>query len=257
MNSLNTELPKTETAWDWLQRELKEQASPPSDPHSAAWAFCRGATGIGFVDIALKQHEIPVVDIRGAHKASKTLTLVSLAARFVVDTRKSAFGSKDTNAPPQVYLLDSLYDISLPCLLYAVKTSLLRKHTDSVSFEEDLKECLNRIHLVTSSDGFLGWVPILETLRHRLRPLDAPTLILWDGFLSEAEATSNEISRALVVRLAQRLLMDCSVLWITTTSHRRYEWERHVTQKIHLEDGVASVHRTRIPFQQSLYGVLS
>lgn len=263
MSTTNNGLPKTETAWDWLQRELKEQVNP-HDPHSAAWAFCRGATGIGFVDTALKQNEIPVVDIRGPHAASKTLTLISIAARFVVDTRNSVFIGHTTDSTsvddaPRVYLLDSQYDVTLPHLLYAVKTTLLRKHTDNAleSFEEDLEECLSRVHLVTSSDGFLGWVPILESLRHRLQPLDTPTLVLWNGFLAEPEASSNEISRALVVRLAQRLLMDCTVLWITTTNRRRYEWERHVTQKIHLEDGVASVHRTRMPFRLSLYGVLS
>jgi hypothetical protein len=270
-------LPKVETAWDWLQRVKKEKAAPPNDPHGAAWAFCRGATGIAFVDAALKQNEIPTIDIRGSSSAGKTLTVISLAARFVVDTRAAAFDrhpqqqqrrhtsedemmmqGEDSTAP-HVFLLDSQQDISMARLLYAVRTTLLRRHTTSgeVSFEDDLKDCLRRIHLVTSSDGFLGWVPVLEALRHKLRSFDTtPTLILWNGFLTEPEA-SNEVSRTLIIRLVQRILTDCTVLWITTTHRRLYEWERHVSQKIHLDGGFASVHRTRIPFQLTMYGVLS
>jgi hypothetical protein len=257
-----TALPKVETAWDWLQRVKKEKAAPPNDPHSAAWAFCRGATGIAFVDAALKQNEIPTIDIRGS-ASCKTLTVISLASRFVVDTRASRYPQLQSqmqgeDPAPQVFLLDSQQDISMARLLYAVRTTLLRRHTnnDKVSFEDDLEDCLRRIHLVTSSDGFLGWVPVLEALRHRLRSFDAPTLVLWDGFLTEPEA-SNEISRTLIIRLVQKILTDCTVLWITTTHRRRYQWERHVSQKIHLEEGVASVLRTRIPFQLSISGVLS
>jgi predicted dienelactone hydrolase len=81
-------LPKVETAWDWLQRVKKEKAAPPNDPHGAAWAFCRGATGIAFVDAALKQNEIPTIDIRGSSSAGKTLTVI-----------RSRHGSSSTPAP--------------------------------------------------------------------------------------------------------------------------------------------------------------
>ena len=304
-------------------------------------------TGIAFVDAALRsnalhlQHpqqqqpqSLPVVDLRGATDTGKTWTVVSLAARFVVATRLSQFlletqrkrqrqsstmmalvDREVESMRPQVIIFDSQYNVTLPKLVYAVRSLLLLRlsgneaaattapttqqeneevrQENAMHFEQDMKDCLSRIQIVHSPQGDLtGWVPILETTRVQLAPTaaDHPTLILWDGFLSEPDA-SNEGARMEVIRQVERLLLDCSVLLITTTTtttitsapesashsstvrsnstgHNRREWERFITQRIRLDrtstnttahnhEYLASVHGAQVPFSISMAGILS
>ena len=330
-----------ETAYEWFQRSqrarIARSVAPPTNPTAAAWAFCRPSTattssssasfgtGIAFVDAALQrrvfhpqhqqQQQLPVVDIRGSTDTGKTWTIISLAARFVVATRKSQFlvatghppqREDDGWIPPQVIVFDSQCNVTLPKLVYAVRSLLLRRlsgsgagpstqeetaeqlHEKTVHFERDMEDCLSRIQVAqNSSQGgdLTGWVPILETVRHQLAPTaaDHPTLLLWDGFLSEPDAVSHEGARMEVIRQLERVLLDCSVLLITTTTtntsvvsgapdhggRHRKEWERFITQRIRLDctaahsnhnshyEYLATVHGTQIPFSISMAGILS
>jgi len=284
-------------------------AAPPKDPASAAWAFCRPTssrgTGIAFVDAALRRtsaapvtSSLPVVDVRGGSAVGKTWTILSLAARFAVATRPSQFDtstimfddendmSNGCSVLPQVIILDSTYDVTTCKLSYAVRSTLLRKMSSSTqddstaatqqrntddlatAFERDMKDCLSRIHFGTADD-LAGWVPLLECLRHQLTATssDHPTLLLWDGFLSEPNPT--EAARMEVIRQLERLLLECSVLLITTTGSHQYrprEYERFVTHRIRLDrnetsssnhEYLATVHGAQIPFSISMAGILS
>ena len=275
----------TESAWDWFQRSQKAKAAPPSDVAAAAWAFCRGGTGIAFVDVALKRSQnLPVVDIRG--NKGKTITAMSLVARYVVATRSSQYSSDsgdDQITAPHAFLLDSCFDVFIPRLVHIVRSTLLRKITgtcDEEDLQNDLEVFLRRIHIVTSSDGMAGWVPLVETLRHRLNTLTFPTLVVWDGFLTEPDA-GDEATRmegtlymhvihskncltdyaypplcCSVIRQVERILLSCTTLLVTTTRRRR-EWERYVTQRIHLDESAATIAGTRVPFQLSSSGILT
>jgi hypothetical protein len=312
----------TESAYDWWQRSKRQHScatASPKDPGTAAWAFCRptsanGGTGIAFVDSALRrqrqQHgvatttaiavgattshcSLPVVDIRGDSFTGKTWTVVSLAARFAVATRQSQFPEvqEDDSLSPQVILLCSNYDVTVPKLSYAVRSMLLRKLSSSQVegtaasqectdpsevFESDMNDCLSRIHIATAED-LSGWVPVLETIRQQLSQpasTDHPTVLLWDGFLSEPH--QNEAARMEVVRQLERLLLECSILLITTTTGNSYrrgrEWDRFVTHRIRLDrndtgttsasgnkqhEYMATVYGAQIPFSISSAGILS
>lgn len=271
----------TESAYDWLVRSQQIQARSlePVDPSSAAWAFVRPSpktgTGTAFVDAALTKHvnsSLPIVELRGSHRTGKTATLITLAARFVTDTRPSRFQEAEQDAEKeellQVVVFDSNLDVMASRLLCAVRSALLRQSPDALSedgLEQETIKCMSRIHVVRSED-MVGWVPALESLRFRLSPVASqhPTLLLWDDFLSGPSETTERME---VIRHLARLTKDCAVLLITTTmSTRKFSlWDKHVTQRITLEetDGgghafVASVQssNTRVPYSITAAGVL-
>jgi hypothetical protein len=272
---------RTETAYEWLQRSRRKRAlaEVPHDPSSAAWAFVRassssgsGGSNISFLDAVLRRQtteQLPVIDVRG--DCCKTWTVVSLASRFAVATRSSQFQTplvEDVTSIPQVIVLDSTHDVTTSKLAYAVRSNLLRQSGSSNpgDFQKDTDECLARIHVATV-DNISGWVSLLEALRCKLSPMSSehPTLVLWDGFLSEPH---NEASRMEVIRQLARLVQECSVLLLTTSSgNRKFEWDKFVTHRIKLDrnhaasvDGhefLATVHGSRIPFSLSLAGILS
>jgi hypothetical protein len=266
---------RTETAYEWLQRSRRKRAlaEVPHDPASAAWAFVRsGGSNIAFLDAVLRRQaseQLPVIDVRG--DCCKTWTVVSLASRFAVATRSSQFQTplaEDAVSMPHVIVLDSTHDVTTAKLAYAVRSNLLRQSGSSNpgDFKKDTESCLARI-LVASADDISGWVGLLETLRCKLSPVSSehPTLVLWDGFLSEPH---NEASRMEVIRQLARLVQECSVLLLTTSSgNRKHEWDKFVTHRIRLDrnhsasvDGhefLATVHGSRIPFSLSLAGILS
>jgi len=279
-------------------------------------------TGIAFLDAALRRgqtpDQLPVVDVRGGSGGSsggcgKTWTIITLAARFVVSTRPSLFdegtttpngveideddidNNIDDSVPPlplsslpQVIIMDSSMGITVGKLAYVVRSTLLRQanydssDTGRRKFQRDMASCLGRIHLATAREA-TDWIPILEALRCELAPIDRhPTLVLWDDFLSEPSDVGNRME---VIRQLARLLQDCTVLFLSTSSasytrnnsHR--EWEKFVTHRIRLDrepssadtdkdndnnggsfghhEYLATVHGTRIPFSVSLTGILS
>jgi hypothetical protein len=287
----------SETALEWIQRTKRKRALAgiPQDPASAAWAFFRqgsstnsGGTGIAFVDAALRRQpstamnnnnntfmkasttlstdQLPVIEIRGS--CAKTWTLLTLAARFVVATRPSQFDHSDnveTSSLPQVILLDSTFDHSIPQLVHVVRSTLLRRAGENMDqFGHDLNQCLARIHIVSLTESYEA-VAVLETFRAALAPSQSerPTLILWDGYLDTLPDAS---SRMEVIRQMSRLLQDCSVVFVSTSASRNhYEWDKFVTHRIRQDrnpsdnghDYLATVHGSRIPFSISLAGILS
>jgi hypothetical protein len=274
--------PRIETALDWFERcqRQRKSAQTPHDPSSAAWTFIRsGTSGIAPVDAAWRNAansstttgstgSLPVVAIDGP--VGKTWSLISLAARFVVATRPSRFetttstdSSNDTTSTssslPQVVILDSNYDITASKVAYVVRSTLLRQPgIQEASIPQDLECCLSRIHIATVDD-LAGWVPVLETMKYALQQQQAqqhPTLVLWDGYLSEStdESQQKEVERQLT-----RLLACNVALVVARNQYKKLKWE---TQRIRLErhkgkDCVATVDGTRIPFSLSLGGILS
>jgi hypothetical protein len=297
---MRNEVPSSPCGWseaadEWLQRCRRQlyQSSAPIDPSSAAWAFVQWkedsvisssggyGTGISFIDLILQKHheqpqtKIPIIDILGEAQSGKTWTLLSVAARFVVATCPSAFAStsKITTATsgslPQVVIFDSNYNITASKLAYTVRATLLLQYGNapfnSDQFQKDMEFCLARIHIAVASD-MLAWVPILETLRYKLMSMtEHPTLLLWDDFLSPP---SDNVARTEVIRQLTRLLQDCCVFLITTSSkYRRYEWAKLVTHRIRLErvasnsrnevdTYIATVNKDHVPYSLSLGGVL-
>lgn len=268
----------SETAYDWMLRSQQMQAhySMPYDPSTAAWSFIRpserNGTGIAFVDAALAKHNgstLPVVELRGSHRTGKTWTLITLAARFVVETRLSRFRSDeniDIEELPQVVILDCNQDAMASRLLRAVRSVLLRQLPEDDGLENEIISCMSRIHYIFSED-MAGWVPTLESLRSGLSSVssDHPTLILWDGFLSD---TGEAAERMEVIRQLTRLMRDCTILLVTTAlpTRRFAVWDKHVTQRITLEqmnpipegghDFVATVQNNRIPYTITSGGIL-
>lgn len=276
VRSVTVLMPLVETAQAWFQRSCRKRALAgiPKDSSSAAWAFFRsGGTGIAFLDTLLRRQggsdQLPIIDIRGDF--GKTWTVVSLAARFVVATRPSQFPTAvgDHSSLPQVIVMDTTHDVTTSKVALSVRSTLLRQFGSAVedSFEMDMISCLGRIHVATADDAF-GWVPILETLRYKLAPLSAegPTLILWDGFLSDAE--HDEANRMEIIRQLGRLVEDCSVVLVTaSTGYRhKHEWNKYVTHHIRLDrnesngtghEFLATIHGSQIPFSLSAAGILS
>ena len=187
----------------------------------------------------------------------KTRTIVSLAAKFVVSTRESLFlshqnhttattspGSSHRTPPlsvsqllsmPRVIVLDSNLDVTSLLIANSVSSSLLRDQqdpttTDMAMLDQDMISCLSRIHVAHVEEA-TDWIPVLESIRCQLLPdmettihsstrqeeTDFPTLLLWDGFLSEpglTEGSQKEITRQLAL-----LLKDCNIGLIYTTSY--------------------------------------
>jgi hypothetical protein len=287
-----------ETALDWFQRSQQQQATAatPTDPSSAAVAFLQhGTSGIAYCDAAWKKNpsasshttptSVPVLVMEG--DVGKTWTLVSLAARFVVATRPSQFsvdettnhqnddivGDIDDDDLPEVVLLDSNYDVTFPQVAHVVRSTLLRQPStnedDDSSLDQELRACLDRIHVATVDD-MTGWVAVLECLRCQLvhpKKQRTPTLILWDGFLSERSPTSSDGSCQMEVRRQlHRLLQDCpAVALVVTTTNGQAVRQQHFQREVHRirlerrsgKDCVAVVHGSKLPFSLSLGGILS
>lgn len=207
----------------------------------------------------------PVVVLEGPQDVGKTWMLLSLAARFVVETRASIFDNDDeenrnpVKDRPKVLFFDSNYDFTISQLVYIVHQRLRivrqreekkiannrnsgdidvqknyemqqrdhpqcqhqpfdqiqleeeyeRQEKERLFIERDLEDCLSRIHIIHVDDGSTGWIPILEAMTHRLKqdytggsrnetdnssfPSSPPTLLLWDGFLSDIITANNTI----------------------------------------------------------------
>ena len=118
-------------------------------------------------------------------------------------------------------------------------------------FEEDLNDCLSRIHIVQmEDDGSTGWVPFLEALKHRLQQRrqqqqqqqqynedddinniststslspftnKTPTLLLWDGFLADIQEGDEANTREILQQMTRLLQQESDNLWwvLTTTT---------------------------------------
>jgi hypothetical protein len=211
---------------------------------------------------------LPVIHLMG--DVAKTWTLLSLAARFVVQTRSSQFSSSSADVLPQVLLLDSNQEVNASKLAHVVRSTLLRHINTSMAdareerqFADDLQGCCERIHVARSCHS-TDWVPLLECWRHQLAPWtsDHPTLILWDGFWEH----DDDVARMEIVRQLSRLLEQCSVVLVTASSiQRNFEWDRFITQRVRLQrnsltgghEYIATVQASQIPFSISASGILS
>ena len=295
---------RTETALDWFQRSSRHVSKKPKDPSSAALHFVRGNSGIAPIDAAWKNTSGGNILLTGT--VGKTWTLISLAARFVVATRPTLFAKNTNNEDnddndnnnnnnnnnndehhkesstnpypntntnttedlllPQVIILDSTFDMTHSKISQVVRSTLLRQsppkeeEEEESIFQEELEDCLERIHIATVDD-MLGWVPVLECLRP-----ESPTLVLWDGFLSETNSTCDQME---VIRQVSRLLLQqnhdrmmATVLATRNSNHNLFGTTIPI-HRIRLErrlgnDCVATVYGgSKISFSLSLGGILS
>ncbi|KAG7357311.1 hypothetical protein IV203_001999 [Nitzschia inconspicua] len=241
----------------------------------------------------------PAILLEGPSGCGKTWMLLTLAARFLVATRPSAwkeqsveteckhtatdFDAQNRTASlshssmmlPEVIFMDSNFDFCISKMACIIRCTLLREYDriakkDGNTFasassttvtmdldvdgeeeqrlmhrvEQDLEECLSRVHIVQVDYGSTNWVPVLEVLRHQLalrkvhglnsqqqegmlsdsmapsftdsfmKPNDTPTLLLWDGFLEDIVGRNEEINRREVFLQMSRLLQqECQSLW--------------------------------------------
>lgn len=168
---------------------------------------------------------------------------------------------KQRNHPlPRVILLDSTMDVTSLHFVNAVSSQLIRhqqqqtrQHSpSSASLEYDIASSVRRIHYAHVDDP-REWVAVLESIRCQLlgqkkkqqeqaatmmdenEDETTPTLLLWDGFLSEPGITrgiQKEVARQLAL-----LLKDCPVGLIYTTSASFGHW---VTPHSLLQSAAAS-----------------
>jgi hypothetical protein len=190
--------------------------------------------------------------------------------------------SQDEHLLPQVVLLDSNYDVTIHKIAHVVRATLLRQqgmNNDDGLLEQDLECCLSRIHIATV-DNLLGWVPVLECLRYKLKQQQGEeklpptttttTLVLWDGLLSESSSSSDDSSQKMeVFRQVSRLLQDCpsTALVATVDNHRTADWlsNRQKKRELHRvrmerrsgKDCFAVVNGSKVLFSLSLGGILS
>lgn len=249
----------SETALDWFQRSQKAHTTEPTDPTSAAWSFVSGSTGIAFLDATLKKGKPALLELTG----NGTWTLISLAARFVVATRQSRFPSSHCVTLPHVVLMDPLHNILLPRLISAVRGTLLLQGVLDQLIDQEIEDCLARIHLVFVHDT-IPTVAALEALRLNNND-ETPTLVLWDSFLTTIQDAT---SKQEVVRQVMRLWRETNVLFVAS-SHRSYSGldDKHVTCRIRLEQPAnnnnfqleckATVNGTQIPYKIGTAGVIS
>lgn len=236
----------SETALEWMQRSemLEADAAVPKDPKSAAWAFLRAresyGTGLSFIDSVIKNNaeHLSVVELRGGNGVGKTWTLVTLAARFVVATRATKFQSITSNDLPQVFFMDSLQSVKIQHIKSAVRRELLRDLGDDTAIQSEYLEleicsALRRIRIIFG-EGATTWVPTLESLRHELAGKPFPTLVAWDGFLSDVHDVTGTLE---VIRQVNRLTKETTVQIITTTASGRFYagWDKCVDHRIRLE----------------------
>eukprot|EP00977_Amphora_coffeiformis_P015445 scaffold4511_cov171-Amphora_coffeaeformis.AAC.11 len=295
----------SETALDWWQRsrqhqqhqaKLLEQAKTPS---AAARAFVlQPLTGcLPFLVSQIQQRSsslsghpkrrrrtpfTPLVECSGL--VGKTTTLLTLAAQFVVQTRPSRFPNyhspqqnnshaADGVLLPQVFVLDSTWEISASQIHKVVRSSLLCDYdtmatatsTSTTTIEgsttegdeptltppqptnsddhdveerlaEDCQACLQRIHVAYADENTTaGWLPILESLAAHLAEASRhhPTLVLWDGLGERDKFGGTELQRTLL-----RWMREFHVMVVYTTTHplpRHKEWDDRVTRRIRLE----------------------
>ncbi len=101
---------------------------------------------------------------------------------------------------------------------HTIEEELERQEQETISLEEDIEDCLSRIHIIQVDNGPTGWVSMLEAISYQLSddpshnnnewnikndrnysrgsetsPTGSPTLLLWDGFLSDMSLPTNAI----------------------------------------------------------------
>lgn len=245
-----------------------EARSDPDNNASTAWSFIRrGQTGLSFLDMALLQQNsspadaittTPVLDIRGASYTGKTWLLITLAARFVVATRRD-----------RVYFLDSSWDATPQKIAYVVRSTLLRQGIVGDTTTTTLRDCLSRIHMISTT--VLGeWMASLELLRQTVCRQQTPTtLVLWDD--CPLLHQNDHPQRTDVLRQWVRLIEQSSLAAVVTTSSSQrtvFDYDKIATHRVLLERQqqgggggyMATVFpggTTPMPYTVSLSGILS
>ena len=229
-----------ETALDWYERSKRQRRlhGTPSASASAAAKFARAHTGISFIDTLLRHNtaRLPFIDVRGEGVSWLAMTL---AARFVVATRRSLF-NEETNTEdshvPRVFYLSS--NVNVRRLAYVVRSTLLRVD-DSTN---DFRECMERIKIRSNNAKF---VPVSEVLRHQRM-----ALVVWDGDLAEA-----------TVRRLHQFKNAVLVITNSSSTRRSFVWNKFSSYSLVLKaDQSSYVAHSQISsthFAIELSGVLS
>ena len=233
----------SETAFAWWQRSRRRRKIvQPKNPSAAARAFVQQPT-LGFLHVNTARRrqpsnarsnkrrrgnpQLPLVELSGP--TAKTITLLTLAAQFVVKTRPSRFPnttSNDSNNAhrnnddkvllPHVFILDAHWEISASMIHKLIRAQLLCDYdnmatdnpatgtntqeqgdepTDDVErLMTDCESCAHRVHVAQADENnSAGWLPILESLKAHLAQasLSHPTLVLWDGLMGGSTPLQN------------------------------------------------------------------
>lgn len=234
-----------ETAFAWWQRSRRQRKIvQPKNPSAAARAFVQQPT-LGFLHVNNARRrqpsntrsnkrrrwnpQLPLVELSGP--TAKTITLLTVAAQFVVKTRPSRFPnttSNDSNNAhrnnddkalflPHVFILDAHWEISASMIHKLIRAQLLCDYdnmatdnkatgTNTQGQEDeptdddverlmtDCESCAQRVHVAQADENnSAGWLPILESLKVHLAQasLSHPTLVLWDGLMGGSTPLQN------------------------------------------------------------------
>jgi hypothetical protein len=218
----------TETAYAWWQRARAQQPMlAPTHPAAAARAFGQQlATGGWGGDCpttsSRRRRRLPVgqplVQVTGPVVAT-TATLVTLAVRYVVQTRPSLFdgqrstttGSTSAAMLPQVFLMDASWEISVPQIRRILRATLLRDYDAAavdgaasppppddqadhdVRLARDTECCLSRIHMAhADAVDTLPLVASSLATHVATHSRSHPTLVLWNTTANEDEDDPQE-----------------------------------------------------------------
>jgi hypothetical protein len=252
----------TETAYAWWQRARAQQPMlAPTHPAAAARAFGQQLASGGWggdrpttTSSRRRRRRAtgqPLVQVTGPVVAT-TATLVTLAVRYVVQTRPSLFdgqrstttGSTNAAMLPQVFLMDASWEISMPQIRRILRATLLRDY-DAVAVDgvasppppaaddhdvrlaRDTECCLSRIHMAhADAVDTLPLVASSLATHVATHSRSHPTLVLWnttaheDDYDPQEPAARREVQRQFL-RLADQyeflLVVAVATFWGPST----------------------------------------
>jgi hypothetical protein len=275
----------TETAYAWWQRARAQQPMlAPTHPAAAARAFGQQLATGGWggdrptttTSSSRRRRRVtgqPLVEVTGPVVAT-TATLVTLAVRYVVQTRPSLFADagqqSSTSAAamlPQVFLMDASWEISMSQIRRILRATLLRDYDAAavdgaaspppppddhdVRLARDTECCLSRIHMAhADAVDTLPLVASSLATHVATHSRSHPTLVLWNTTAGEDEddpqepAARREVQRQFL-RLADQyefLLVVAAATFSGPSSswpppqatRPKGVWDDRVTQRIRL-----------------------
>lgn len=270
--------PRKESARSWLDRSRRFVAKALEEldgsPRSSAHAFlCRrcpaaggGGTGVAFVDcmLALKNERINnvIFEIAGRPETGKTLTLLALAASYLVQTgnrpNNISYGGDPNRLWPPVIILDTDYGIHMPYIVNALQSAILLQKSQTrdqcqvqSTMELEISFHLGRIHLVPlpSKEDIPFLLELLRPMLLSHSVFDAPPMLIIDAINSFESCdkiqpdggipSTHEFMRQLdrlIQACQQDILIFASRIVSSNASAATSDlWKRRVTHSVTLE----------------------
>jgi len=160
-----------------------------------------------------------------------TISQLVTVVRMTLSRERKRQHLRETNMrniqPPDGSDNDKQYNADRQCQNTKINERTIEEELDCqererISFKQDMEDCLSRIHVIQVDNGSIGWVPMLEALTYQLddnrRRRDRyasvvnsgrswhmeastkgpPTLLLWDGFLSDVAFSPNVVTSGII-----------------------------------------------------------